>query len=243
MKRTWLALTLILAACDGSSGSSPDPVVTPTVIDPETVGTIKGKVTFSGTPPKNPKISMASECAALHESTALNEEVLVKDGRLQGVFVYVKEGLEKMVFDWPKTPLRIANAKCIYVPRVAGVQVNQSIEFANEDLTVHNIHGFGADSMFNFSIQGKGAQNHKLRAPVVMVRLKCDIHPWMVGWIGALPHPFFQVTGADGAFELKGLPAGEYTLEAWHEKYGTQTRKAKLDAKGSFDVEFGFSEK
>src|SRR5205085_2829751 len=147
--------------CDGGSASSPDPVVTPTPIDPETVGTIKGTVTFTGTPARNPKISMASECAALHESSVINEEVLVKAGRLQNVFVYVKEGLEKFVFDWPKTPIRIANAKCIYSPRVAGVQVNQGIEFANEDLTVHNIHGFGPDSMFNFSIQGKGSQNHK----------------------------------------------------------------------------------
>ena len=242
MRRTILALTLILGACDDKA-SAPDPVVVATTIDAATVGTIKGKVLFSGTAPKPSKISMASECAGLHASTPLTQDVLVHDGRLQNVFVYVKEGLEKLVFAWPKTPIRIANANCLYEPRVAGVQVHQEIEFTNEDVTVHNIHGFGEESQFNFSIQGKGSHNHKLRSPVIMTRLKCDIHPWMIGWIGALPHPFFHVTGSDGTFELKGLPPGDYVIEAWHEKYGAKTLKAKLDAQGSLDVEFVYSEK
>jgi len=76
-----------------------------------------------------------------------------------------------------------------------------------------------------------------------MMKVRCDLHPWMIGYVGIVPHPFFAVTGEDGLFELKGLPPGEYELEAWHEKYGAKTLKAKLDAKGSLDVEFGFSEK
>ena len=247
MMRRLVALLALVAlpalSCDGGRPET-EPTVVPTPIDPATMGAVRGKVLFNGTPPKAGKISMASECAAFHETPPFNEEVLVKDGRLKNVFIYVKTGLEELKFAWPSTPLRIANTKCVYTPRVAGVQVNQPVEFANEDLTVHNIHAFdSSSSLFNFSIQGKGSRTHTQRSPLYGARLKCDIHPWMLGWIFALPHPYFQVTGADGAFEIKGLPPGDYTIEAWHEKYCTQSRKAKLDPKGSSEVEFSFGEK
>lgn len=247
MRKTLLILALILGACDGGGTADPDPVVTPTPIDAETAGTIKGKVLFSGTPPANPKMPVGGspECAALHQGTPTDDIVLVRNGRLQNAFVTVKEGLEGKVFAWPKEPVRIANEKCVYTPRVSGAQVHQPIRFVNGDPTDHNIHGFPTSaSQFNFTLRGKGAeQDYKLRKPDLMVKLRCDLHPWMMGWVGVVPHPFFAVTGPEGTFEFKGLPPGEYTLEAWHEKYGTKTLKAKLDAKGSLDVEFGFSEK
>lgn len=237
-----LMLAVPLAACD--AGDAPDPVVTPTPIPPETTGTIRGQVKFSGTPPPNLKLPVGgnAECAALHAGPAYDEAVLVKDGRLQNALVYVKSGLEKYVFAWPKTPLRIANEGCIYVPRVAGAQTHQSIEFVDNDPTAHNIHGFSSQGDFNFTLLGKGITHAiKLGRPELVMRVKCDLHPWMKGFVGVFDHPFFQVTGPDGTFEFRGLPPGEYEIEAWHETFGTQTRKAKLDAKGSLDVEFEFS--
>jgi hypothetical protein len=245
MRRTILALTLILGACDGGA-TDPDPVVTPTPIDAATAGTIKGKVTFAGTPPANPKLPVGGspECSALHDKSTVDEIVLVKDGRLQNVFVYVKEGLEGKVFAWPKESLKISNRKCIYTPRISGAQVHQPIDFVNDDPTDHNIHGYRTAGDFNFTLRGQGAsRTDKMRRPEVMMKLRCDLHPWMIGYVGVLPHPYFQVTGEDGTFALKGLPPGDYVLEAWHEKYGAKTLKAKLDAQGSLDVEFVYSEK
>src|SRR6516162_5458558 len=116
MKRMIFALGLILGGCDGSA-KDPDPVVTPTKIDPETAGSIRGKVRFNGTPPANLKLPVGSnaECAALHAGPAFDEAVLVKDGRLQNALVYVKSGLESYTFAWPTTPVRVANERCIYV--------------------------------------------------------------------------------------------------------------------------------
>lgn len=243
MKHVVLALALALAlGCDGPP--QPEPVVTPTPIDPATAGTIKGVVKFDGTPPANPRLPVGgnAECAALHSGTAFDEAVLVKEGRLQNVLIYVKTGLEGKVFAWPKDPVVVANERCLYLPRVAGAMINQPIEFVNKDPTAHNIHGFSSQGDFNFTLMAKGITNRvKLRKPELPLRVKCDLHPWMSGSVGVFAHPYFGVTGPDGGFALQGLPPGEYEVEAWHERLGTQTRKAKLDAQGSLDVEFVFT--
>ena len=241
MRRALLLLALALG-CDGGSKDT-DPVVTPTVIDPATAGTIKGVVKFDGTPPANLKLPVGgnAECAALHSGPAFDEAILVKNGKLQNALVYVKSGLESHVFQWPKEPVRVANEKCIYTPRVAGAMINQPIDFLNNDPTAHNIHGFSSQGDFNFTLLGKGLNKTiKLRRPEMVLNVKCDLHPWMKGSVGVFAHPFFRITGEDGAFELKGLPPGEYELEAWHERFGVKSLKAKLDAKGDLSVEFVF---
>jgi len=242
MRKAVLFLCLALSAgCDNTP--EPEPAVTPTPIDPATVGTIKGSARFDGIPPVNLKLPVGgnAECAALHSGPAFDEAVLVKDGRLQNVLVYVKAGLEGKVFACPAEPVRVANERCVYVPRVSGAMTNQPIEFVNNDPTAHNIHGFSSQGDFNFTLLGKGLSNQvKLRKPELPLRVKCDLHPWMSGSVGVFPHPYFAVTGPDGAWVLKGLPPGEYEVEAWHERLGTQSRKAKLDARGSLDFEFVF---
>jgi hypothetical protein len=234
-----------LGACDSGAGD-PDPVVQATPIDPGTTGTIRGRTLFKGAAPPNAKLPIGgnAECAALHSAPAYDEIVLASEGRLQNVLVYVKEGLEKFTFNWPKDPVRVSNELCIYRPRVSSVQVHQPIEFVNGDPTSHNIHGFSSQGDFNFTLLGKGSSNRvKLRRPEIVLRVKCDLHPWMIGYVGVLPHPFHRVTGRDGAFEMTGIPAGEYVIEAWHETLGVQTRKVKLEPNGTADLEFSFSPK
>ena len=73
-----------------------------------------------------------------------------------------------------------------------------------------------------------------------MVPFKCDVHGWMNAYVGVVEHPYFAVTDKDGKFSLKGLPPGTYTIEAWHEKLGTQTAKVTLGAKETKDANFSF---
>ena len=99
-----------------------------------------------------------------------------------------------------------------------------------------------ANAEFNKGQALQGMKDtHVFSTREVMVPFRCDVHRWMNSFVGVLDHPFFAVTGADGSFQLKGLPPGTYTIEAWHEKFGTKTASVTIGAKESKDVAFTFS--
>ncbi len=208
-------------------------------------GTVTGKVSFTGTAPQMEPISMDADpvCSSLHNTSVLAETVIVNDNKtLKNVFVYVKEGLEGKTFPTPSTPVTIDQKGCQYSPHVFGIQAGQTLEIVNSDSTLHNIHALPEkNKQFNLGMPIQGMKlNKKFDTPEVMAKFKCDVHPWMNAYVGVLSHPYFSVTGTDGTFEIKDLPVGEYTIEAWHEKYGTQTQKVTV-AEGSSSVDFTFN--
>jgi hypothetical protein len=81
-----------------------------------------------------------------------------------------------------------------------------------------------------------------LSDPQVMVTVACDVHPWMRAYLGVVPHPFFAVTGPDGRYELRGLPAGRYTVEAWSERLGRRSEAATVAEGGALTLDFALSE-
>lgn len=241
MKRL-LPLILLAAGCGG--GSDADPVITPTVFDPATLKSIRGRVKYAGEAPKRRPLNEIRgnpECSALHsEGEAFHDDLLVKDGLLQNAFVSVREGLDPAwVFDWPRDPVTIANEKCVYVPRIATARVHQPIRFVNNDPTLHNIHYFSRVSGDkNHNLFNKGSDwTIKLRKPEAMLLVKCDVHPWMIGYVAVMHHPFYALTGPDGTFEIRGLPPGDYTLQVWHEKLGVRQLKAAIKKDAPHDVE------
>jgi hypothetical protein len=182
------------------------------------------------------------ECSALWADGAPDESVLIKDGRLRNVFVHVKEGLKPAwAFAIPTAPVVMGNERCLYSPRVVGVRAFQPIRFSNGDATIHNVHGISALGDFNVVLPDRNATRDVVRDRAeIMLSVRCDLHPWMQGWIGVCAHPFFAVTGDDGAFEIPRLPAGDYVLEAWHERFGTRTVRVKVAAETPAEVEFVF---
>jgi len=233
------------AACGGGSqetAAPPPPVENP--VDPATAGSVAGKVTFEGAAPKLSPLRMDSDPNCAQQSaTAPDESVVVGgDGALQNVFVYVKDGLGSLRFPVPSTAVVLDQKGCRYVPHVLGAQVGQRVEVLNSDPTLHNVHAVPmANREFNTGQPIPGMKHiHQFTAREVMVPFKCDVHPWMRAYVGVLDHPFFAVTGADGSFELKGLPPGTYTIEAWHETLGTQTQMVTIGAKETGTVAFSF---
>lgn len=222
----------------------PAPAKAPTAIDPATAGTIRGRVRFSGPVPAPKEIRMSGnpECSALHPATVPDDSLLVKDGALRNAVVYVKKGLEAQVFAPPASAVEVDQRGCLFLPRVACAQVNQPVAFLNSDPTKHNVHGVPKRSeSFNRSLARKGTRA-ELRIPAseVGIPITCDLHAWMTGWLCVFDHPFFRTTGEDGAFEMKGLPPGEYVLEAWHERLGALERTVTVPPSGEAAVEFVF---
>ncbi len=208
-------------------------------------GDIKGQVKFSGSVPAPVKLDMSSDpaCAAQGGSGEADEVITSADGGLKNVFVYVLDGVQGN-FEVPKEAVQLDQKGCRYQPHVLGVQVGQSVEIINSDSTLHNVHGMpSANKQFNSGMPFKGMKiKKKFEKPEVMFKLKCDVHPWMSAYIGVLTHPFFTVTGDDGKFEIKNLPPGNYTIAAWHEKFGISIHKVEVTEAEIPPIDFAFSE-
>ena len=259
LRNAWVGLLGItlgatMMACGGSQEtssksaepSSPSAAPAGQKVDTATAGDVKGVVTLDGVAPKNEGIKMNADpvCVKQNTSPQFQETYDVgSDGKALGnVFVYVKDGLGSYVYDTPTAPAKIDQQNCRYHPHVFGMRVGQPLEILNSDPTLHNIHALPkGNSEFNTGQPIQGMKTtHTFDKKEVMVPFKCDVHGWMNAYVGVLDHPYYAVTDKDGKFELKTLPPGTYTIEAWHEKLGTQTANVTLGPKESKDITFSF---
>jgi plastocyanin len=244
-----LAVAASVACGGGNQSTSQEPSApagTPAgqKVDTATAGDVKGMVMLEGAAPKNEPIKMNADpvCVKANTTPQFQETYAVADGKLGNVFVYVKDGLGNYIYDTPTESAKIDQKSCRYTPHVFGVRVNQPIEILNSDPTLHNIHALPKNNQeFNNGqpIQGM-KMTHTFSAKEVMVPFKCDVHGWMNAYVGVLDHPYFATTGTDGTFELKSLPPGTYTIEAWHEKLGPMTQSVTIAAKETKEVNFTF---
>ena len=238
-----LSLTTCLSAC-GESGP-PKPPRQPTPLDMSRVGSISGSIHFEGPVPERSVLQLGgwSECAAQHEGTVYASDVLVTNGKLQNALVYIKHGLGDRIFAVPEQSVLNDQKGCVFLPRVMAVQVDQQIRYLNSDRTAHNVHGLPANSsQWNFSLGLKGAsRTMSVGAEEIGIEVKCDIHGWMRGYVGVFDHPYFALSSEDGSFTLQNVPPGEYRLVAWHERFGVQSQKISLSAKGEETVKLTFT--
>jgi plastocyanin len=207
-------------------------------------GVVSGKVTLSGTPPKSKPLDLAKEpdCVKMHASNPLfPENVVTGPGNsLRNVVVYVSAGAA----DTPptsSTPVSFDQQGCHYTTHVLAFRVGQEVKIANNDPISHNIHPLAKINREWNKIQPPGtppfsyAYDHEEFIPI-----KCNIHPWMQGYFVVLKTSHFAVTGDDGHFALSELPPGHYTVTAWHETYGTQSREITITAGESLSLDFNF---
>lgn len=214
-------------------------------VDAATAGTVRGRILFSGKAPARRKVNMEEDplCAKLHKTPLYDNTVDVgKKGAVANAFIYIKKGLEGKTFEPPSEPVTIDQHGCWFEPRVIGMQTGQALKAVNSDPVTHNIHPRAKVNREWNQNQPEGAEAaiRKFSLPEVMIRVKCNIHAWMKAWVGVVDNPYFAVTGADGTFELKNVPPGNYTLEAWQEELGTEEQQVTLAASGTATAEFTF---
>lgn len=208
-------------------------------------GEIAGRVILDGQAPKSHAISMAAdpECSKSHPGAEMSEEVVVgPENALANVVVYISEGLDGRAFDSPKQPVVIEQKGCQYHPHVVAIEAGQKLEVENDDATTHNIHPIPLNNREWNQSQAQGVPPFEATfgREEISIPVKCNIHPWMKGYIAVFKHPYFAVTGKDGKFVLRNVPAGNYTIMVWQEKLGTQTQKISLNAKETKNLEFTF---
>jgi uncharacterized membrane protein len=210
------------------------------VIDPATVGSIRVAVRFEGTAPPRAEVPLPGNCP--HDGPVYDDKVLVKDGRLQNAFVWLAEGLGDWPSPPPTEPIMLDQRGCMYAPHVIGVQVGQPVAIGNSDPFLHNVRAVTVDNA-DFNAPMLERAKPLLRtfdSAEVMVKMKCDVHPWMSAYIGVVPHPFFGVTSPEGERAFDGVPPGEYVIEAWHETLGKQRQRVSLGISKKERVELTF---
>ena len=226
-----------LTASAPSSTGGPSKVANEAV-----VGVVKGSVKLDGKPPALKELNLGT-CTTDSKGPVYSDTVLVKDGKLQNVFVWVKKGLESYKGpDAPAEPIVMDQKGCIYHPHVIGAQVGQKVVFLNSDPVLHNVRTVSEQNApFADMMPTKDMRLTKtFDKQEVMVRAKCDVHPWMASFVGVVAHPFFAVSSDTGEFTLQNVPEGEYEIEAWHEAYGRQTSKVKVEARKTMTTAFTF---
>lgn len=219
-------------------------------VDPENAGTIAGKVTMTGTAPAETRINMRGTpaCADQHSEAVFTNRVVSNDkGELKDVFVWIKAGLEDKNFAVAGDPPVLDQVGCVYDPSVFGIQAGQTLRILNSDPTLHNVHAIGDDGngkdYFNLAMPQKGMElkREDFKEADVVVKFKCEVHPWMFAYAGVVAHPYFAVTDENGDFKLENVPAGTYTVASWQRRGGFQEMEVTVEPKGEAAASFTYA--
>jgi plastocyanin len=202
---------------------------------------------FSGKAPEMPELPRKSDPVCAAKPMKSNEVIVNSNNTLKDVLVRIAPGAVKGKFSAPPATVSVKQQDCMYVPRVQGAVAGQLVEVENDDKTMHNVHTYkGQETILN---QGQPAGSPPIKKDSIAseattsnaaLKFKCDVHPWMTGFLVVTDHPFFQTTGADGAFKLDKVPAGKYTVEAWHSKYGVKTMQVTVEANKAAEAKFTY---
>jgi hypothetical protein len=161
----------------------------------------------------------------------VDQILLGGDQAVQEAVVYLKKVDKGKAWEKAPKPPEINNSKCEFQPHVQVIPVGD-IEIVNSDPVLHNTHGFlDRLTVFNVALPNQGQRIAKPLKKPGLVRVECDAHGWMLGWIYVAENPYYAVTGKDGAFTIKDVPPGAYTLVGWQEFTGAVEVPVTVKAK------------
>jgi plastocyanin len=226
------------AAPVAAPAPAPAPAAAPAAVAAPGPGVVTGVITLAGPAPEMAELQRGADPVCAKDAMKDEEVIAGKKGELKNVIVRIV-GAPPMA--GPDKPVELDQDKCMYRPRVTGLVAGQTLKIKNSDKTLHNIHTYkGASTIFNVAqVPNMPPIEKHITENGLLMKVKCDVHQWMTGYVWVQNNPLFAVTGDDGKFEIKGIPDGTWDIEAWHERYGLV--KGKVTIAGSKPVEWNMS--
>jgi hypothetical protein len=206
--------------------------------------TITGVVSFFGNKPQRKRIDTSSDAICDQLSPPLYvEDVLVRNGKLANVVVYLKgEPIDSFSFEAPTATAVLTHTKCRYEPHVLGIREGQALAIANKDATHHNTRPYTRLNADWNRTQAPGAEPYLVhfKRAELFIRFNDNQHPWESAYLGVFSHPFFAVSQRDGSYRISGVPPGHYTLGAWHERFGEQSTEISITSNEMKKLDLSF---
>lgn len=206
-------------------------------------GTITGTIRFAGATVEQKKLPVTVDQHVCGKEKEAEHLALSPDKGIRNVVVSLKPPPPGAKWETPLPPVQMDQKQCVFIPRVVVVPVDGTVEFLNSDRLLHNLHSRSRmENKFNRT-HSKGRTIPIVFKKPEIFRLDCDLHPWMRAWVVVAPHPFYATTNDRGEFVLGGVPAGQYTLQVWHESLGTVTKEVSVEDRGITTLTVEMSQK
>ncbi len=206
--------------------------------------TITGEAIFAGPPPEPYVIWVKKDAEVFGEKVPDDRLVVSRAGKVQNVVVTLEGIREGKPWPNPNHRPQLVNKGGRFLPHVQVVRTGTQLEIINRDPVLHNTHGYqGGRTVFNLA---QPNQDQIIRKPLKqpgLIDIMCDAHDWMSAWIAVSGHPYVAITGDDGTYAINDIPAGTYTLTAWHEKLGKKQVQVTVEGGKRQRADFTFSPK
>jgi plastocyanin len=205
-------------------------------------GTIVGVVKFKGTPPPEKHLQVTKDQKVCGKSPKLDQSLVVNQGEVEDAVVFIADIQKGKKMATGKVTLD--QRDCEYHPHVLAFPAGATLEILNPDGILHNIHSYSKiNSPFNFAQpKFKKTLSVKIDKPEI-IKIQCDVHSWMHGWLFSAENPYYSVTDKKGGFKLTDVPAGTYNLKVWQETLGTLSQKVTVKPNEEVTVTFELAKK
>lgn len=209
---------------------------------PSFAETIKGSVRYAGAPVERKKIAVTIDQYVCGKEKEGEELVLSPTNGIRNAVVSLQNVSPRAKQDWNFPAAKMDQKQCSFVPRVVLVPAGGTVEFLNSDRLLHNVKSVGKENPpFNRAQPHARSISFAFKQPEVL-RVDCDLHSWMRGWVVVAEHPFYAVTNDQGEFVLENVPPGKYSLQVWQETLGNVTQELVV-GKGTTTVTVAMGKK
>jgi hypothetical protein len=205
--------------------------------------TIKGNIRYAGAPIERKKVSVTIDQYICGKEKEPEDLVVAPNNGIRNAVVSLQNLPPGAKLDWNLPPAKMDQKQCSFVPRVVIVPAGGSVEFLNSDRLLHNVRSAGKENPpFNRAQPHARTISFVFKQPELL-RVDCDLHSWMRGWVVVAANPFYAVTDEQGDFILENVPPGKYTLQVWQEALGNVTQELTVGTKGPTTVTVGMGKK